>query len=172
MPNINSETLTVFLRLEGLPKAVDQDFLVIKKIQGLELVADKTANELWENRFIKPTQIPKSNLIIETIIPSKQLLEFLRFCDAMASATSFGILLNASTALFYVFLTNCSTETKKNDILSKFLKSASDLQAYPPTIGNNIKKFIESHSPNFNILQQLKIIFDKANLMKARKFTF
>ncbi|NVM53106.1 MAG: FAD-binding oxidoreductase [Candidatus Helarchaeota archaeon] len=170
--NDNSSNLSFLLRLEGSNTAVEQDYSSLQGIQELNLGNPKDANKLWENRIIDPAQIPASNMVIETIIPTNQLSRFFKFWEASDSPSYFGILLNANNILLYMFLTESMDNLRKTGTLTEFLKKSSDFYAYPPTIGNNIKKFVKKDYRNLHIIKQLKPIFDITNRLKSKELRF
>ncbi len=172
----NEERFHIILRLEGFAKATDADRSSLEKtqeitFQEITLLDPHLANTVWDNRLIDPSQIPESSAIVETIIPVKFLTSVLKFWERFESPPIFGILMNTGSILFHVFLPKGLSEARKNENLTEFIKKATEFQAYPPSIGNSFKKFIECY-PNFMVLKELKPIFDKGPLLKARKALF
>jgi len=167
----NEERFHIIVRLEGFAKAIDADRSSLEKTHEITLLDPHLANTFWDTRLIDPSQIPESSAIVEAIIPVKFLTSVLKFWERFESPPIFGILMNAGIILLHVFLPKGLSESRKNESLTEFIKKAPEFQAYPPSIGNSFKKFIECY-PNFMVLKDLKPIFDKGPLLKARKALF
>lgn len=170
--NTELNSIKILIRLEGPQKAVEQEYSFIKQIQNVTVSDSEEADRLWENRLLDPSQIPAASSILETLIPIKQLPQFFSFFDRRDSPSSFGILINANTALLYTFINEQLSISQKNEILTELLQKSEEFQSQPPTIGNNFKKFVEKSYPNLQLLKRFKAIFDEFSRMKSRKLDF
>ncbi len=170
--NDNSDSIKVLIRLEGFQQSVEQDHSLIKNITGMNFIDSTEADNLWKNRIKKPSQIPATSSILETILPIKELLQFSNFLEEYDSPRYLGILLNASSLLLHIFLSRNLSNSRKNDLLTEFSQKTGKFQARAPTIGNNNKKFVINSHPNLKLLKQIKSIFDEPNRMKSRKLDF
>jgi len=168
----NPSGLDLFIRLEGAQTVVEEDFTKIKVLSEEKGSNLNEANNLWDNRPKNPSQIPPASTIIELIVPTKHIPEFIKFCEAFENPSYFGIFLDATSVLLYIFLGKEITPDRKSDILTELKTSANQFELYPPTIENNIKGFVKESYPNLALLKKLKPIFDKANRLKSRKFDF
>jgi hypothetical protein len=170
--NSNTENTLISLRLEGFSETLNADKTSIEKIEDITFLDTDTANKVWENRILDSSQIPDSSAIIETIIPLTFLSQFFTFWEPFDSPPVFGILMNAGTILVYVFLLKELSESRKNEILAEFVNKAQEFQAYPPTIGNSLKAFVENCYPNLDIVKELKPVFDKDAILKSQELAF
>jgi hypothetical protein len=161
------DRIQILLRLEGL--TIDADRSSLEQIQEITVLDNKLADTLWDNRLLDPAQIPESSAIVEAVIPVKFLPQILKFWERFESLPIFGLLMNPGTILLYSFLPKDLSELRKNESLTEFVHKAKEFQAFPPTIENSLKEFVENYYPNLAILRDLKPIFDKGPLLKARK---
>ncbi|MDD1777673.1 MAG: FAD-binding oxidoreductase [Candidatus Helarchaeota archaeon] len=157
----------ILLRLEGL--TLDADRSSLEQIPETTVLDPHLADTLWDNHPIAPAQIPESSAIVEAVVPIKFLPPILKFWERFASTPVFGLLMNPGSLLLYSFLPKDLSESRKNEILTEFVHKAKEFQAFPPTIENSLKEFVVTYYPNLAILRELKPIFDKGSLLKARK---
>lgn len=170
--NNPSDSIELLIRFEGPQNVIEKNQSLIDNIEGVSLSDAIEADQLWESRIIEPTSIPAAGLILGTLIPTNQISNYFRFLDGIDSPHYFGIFINASTILLYAFLSENLSDSRKNEILIEFLKKTDEIQARPPTLGNNIKKFVEKSYPNLKLLKHIKPIFDETNRLKSRKLNF
>lgn len=156
----------ILLRLEGL--TIDADRSSLEQIPETTVLDPHLADTLWDNRPVTPTQIPESCAIVEAVVPVKFLPPILKFWE-LESAPVFGLLMNPGSVLLYTFLPRDLSESRKNESLTEFMHKVKEFQAFPPTIENSLKEFVVSSYPNLVTLRELKPIFDKGPLLKARK---
>ena len=170
--NNHSDSIELLIRLEGSQKVMEKENSLVENIEGVNLSHTSEANKLWESRIIDQSQIPAASLILEALIPINQISNYFRFLDGIDSPHSFGIFINAGTILLYAFLSKNLSDSRKSEIVIEFLKKTDEIQARPPTLGNNIKKFVEKSYSNLKLLKQIKPIFDETNRLKSRKLKF
>ncbi len=168
----NLSGFDLFIRLEGTQTAVEEEFSTIEEVSKENESTITEVNNLWENRLIESTQIPSSSIIITLIIPLKYIPQFLRFCEAFENPSFFGIFLNPSNVLLYMFLAKDIAPSRKNEILTRLKNKINEFEGYPPTIESNLNGFVQESYPNLALLKKLKPIFDKANRFKSGKFDF
>jgi hypothetical protein len=163
------EGFQIFLRLEGFAQSIDADRSALEKIPEITVLDPHLADTLWDNRLINPGQLPESSAIVEAVVPVKFFLLVLKFWERFESPPIFGLLMNPGAILLYSFLPKDLAESRKNESLTEFVNKAKEFQAFPPTIENSLKDFVKNNYPNLAILKELKPIFDKGPLLKARK---
>ena len=168
----NLSGLDLLIRLEGAKTVVEEDFSNIEILFEEKESNFNEANNLWENRPKTASQIPPASTIVELILPTKYIPEFIKFCEAFENPSYFGVFLNASNVLFYIFFVKDITPNRKSEILTELKNNANKFELYPPTIENNVKGFVKDSYPNLVLLKKLKPIFDKANRLKSGKFNF
>jgi len=168
----NTADVQILLRLEGFSKTINADKVRIGEMEEINLLDNDRANILWENRILDFPQIPDSSAIVEAIIPITYLTQFFTFWETFDSPAFFGILTNVGTILLYVFLPNDLSESRRTEILAEFIEKAKEFQAYPPTIGNSLREFVEKCYPNLDILKELKPVFDKEAILKSQELSF
>jgi glycolate oxidase len=170
--NERSNSQNLLLRFEGHTESIKRDKKAIENFPGISSYDEEKANLQWNARMVALTDIPKTSMIIEAIVPLKNLTNYLLFWEIVPLAPSFGTLINNSCIILYTFLPEPLLESKGSEIMGQFYARANELGAIPPTLGNIHREFVTRFYPNLRLMKDLKPIFDKNSRLKSRKLDF
>lgn len=156
------------IRLEGIKEQVDEDKALLQALSDVKLSCGEDIDKIWEGRVMERADILPSSLIIETIVPLKQLISFVQFCEQFDEPKFFGIFINTGELLLYTQFSKNRMDPRNGEIFSAFLDKGDDLHLRPPSMCHIIPEFVEKANPNWQLFRELKGVFDKLNRMKSR----
>ncbi len=167
-----SNSQNLLLRFEGHAELIEQDRKAIENFPGISPHDEEKANLQWNARMVAPTDILETSMIIEAIVPLKNLTKYLQLWEIVPLVPSFGTLINNSCIILYIFLPEPLLESKGREIMGHFFARANELDAMPPTLGHIYREFVTQSYPNLRLMKDLKPIFDKNSRLKSRKLDF
>ncbi|MHA1266253.1 MAG: FAD-binding oxidoreductase [Candidatus Helarchaeota archaeon] len=168
----NPHSLHISIRLEGSHEIVDHDLSILRENSEFSSYDSSLAKDLWTNRLINPNQIPNSKFIFEVIIPVTKLPNFLNYCDKYGSSAYFGVGLNSGSFLLYAFFDSEFDGNKNDEFYSDILKHINEFQIRPPSLESPIPKFVQFAHPHWEMLKEIKPVFDPLYRLKSRKMLF